>query len=184
MPFPARITANVVTALAAGAACTACALLTPSQPPPAQAHTTARPTAAAQAVPRLAALLPVSPARLQAAAALAARFTAGYVTHRPGQTPGAWLARLSPMATAQLAAALARAAPWQSAAVTAGTVTAEQIRDLTPGSVTITVTIRQAETGSGGSQTVTLGFAVTLTGQPGAGWAVYDIEPAAAGNAG
>ncbi len=184
MPFPARTTANVVTALAAGAACTACALPTPAQPPPGQAHAAARPTAAARAAPGLAALLPVSPARLQDAAALAARFTAAYATHRLGQTPRAWLARLRPMATAQLTAVLTRAAPWQSAAVTAGTVTAEQIRDLTPGSVTITVEIRQAVTGSGGPQTATLGFAVTLTRQAPDGWAVYDIEPATAGNAG
>ncbi len=184
MPFPARTTATMVTALAAGVACTACALLTPAQPPPAPAHTTASPTAAVRAAPGLAALLPVTPARLQAAAALAARFTAAYTTHLPGQTPGAWLARLRPMATAQLTAVLARAAPWQSAAVTAGMVTAEQVRDLTPGSVTIIVEIRQSVTGSGGSQTVTLGFAVTLTRQPGAGWAVYDVEPATAGNAG
>lgn len=184
MPFPARITASMVTALAAGAACTACALLRPAQPPPAPAHTTASRPAAVRAAPGLDALLPVSPARLQDAGALAARFTAAYVTHRPGQSPGAWLARLRPMATSQLTAVLARAAPWQSAAVTVGTVTAEQIRDLTPGSVTITVQIRQAVTGSGGPQTVTLGFAVTLTRQPGDGWAVYDIEPATAGNAG
>lgn len=184
MPSPARITANVVTALAAGAACTACALLTPAQPPPAPAQTTASRAAAVRAVPDLDALLPVSPARLQAAAALAARFTAAYVTHRLGQSPGAWLARLSPMATAQLAAALARAAPWQSAAVTTGTVTAEQIRDLTPGSVTVIIGIRQTVATAGGRRTVSMGFAVTLTPQPGAGWAVYDIEPADAGNAG
>jgi len=184
MPSPARITANVVTVIAAGAACTACALLTPAQPPPAPAHIAVGRAAAVRAVPGLAALLPVSPARLQDAAALAARFTAAYTTHDPGQTPAAWLAWLRPMATPQLTAVLARAAPWQSAAVTAGTVTAERIRDLTPGSVTITVEIRQSVTGSGGWQTVTLGFAVTLTRQPGADWAVYDIEPATAGNAG
>src|SRR5260370_985991 len=144
----------------------------------------ASPTAAVRAAPGLPASLPGPPARRQAAAALAARFPAAYTTPLPGQTPGAWLARLRPMATAQLTAVLARAAPWQSAAVTAGMVTAEQVRDLTPGSVTIIVEIRQSVTGSGGSQTVTLGFAVTLTRQPGAGWAVYDVEPATAGNAG
>jgi len=184
MPSPARITANVVTVIAAGAACTACALLTPAQPPPAPAHIAVGRAAAVRAVPGLAALLPVSPARLQGAAALGAQFTAAYVTHRLGQTPSAWLARLSPMATAQLTAALARAAPWQSAAVTAGQVTAEQIRDLTPGSVTVTVVIRQSVTTSGGRRTASVGFAVTLTRQPGTGWAVYDIEPVGAGNTG
>lgn len=87
------------------------------------------------------------------------------------------------MATARLAAALARAAPWQSAAVTAGQVTAEQIRDLTPGSVTVIVGIRQSVTTSGGRM-VSVGFAVTLTRQPRTAWVVYDIEPADAGNAG
>ena len=182
MPFPAPLSAAVITAIAAGAICTACALPPPA-PPPAPAHPTAG-RAAAQAVPGLAALLPVSPVQLQASAALAARFTTVYTTHRPGQTPGAWLARLAPMATAQLTATLARAAPWQSTAVTAGQVTAEQIRGLTPRSVTVTVGIRQSITASGGRRTVALGFAVTLTAQPGTGWAVYDIEPADAGNAG
>jgi hypothetical protein len=182
MPFPAPLSAAVTTAVAAGAICTACALPPPA-PPPAPAHPVAG-HATAHTVPGLAALLPVSPDRLRAAAALAARFTSAYTTHRPGQTPGAWLARLAPMATAHLTAALARAAPWQSAAVTADRVTGEQIRDLTPGSVTVTVGIRQSVTTSGGRRTVSVVFAVTLTRQPGTGWAVYDIEPADAGNAG
>jgi hypothetical protein len=182
MPFPAPLSAALITAIAAGAICTACALPPPA-PPPAPAHPTAE-HATVQAVPGLATLLPVSPDRLQAAAALAAQFTTAYTTHRPGQTPGAWLARLAPMATAQLTATLTRAAPWQSAAISAGRVTAEQIRDLTPGSVTVTVGIRQTVTTSGGPRIVALSFAVTLTPQPGTGWAVYDIEPADAGNAG
>jgi hypothetical protein len=183
MPFPAPLSAAVITAIAAGAICTACALPQPVPAPPASARTTTG-RAPTQAVPGLAALLPVSPAQLEAAAALAARFTTAYTTHSAGQTPGAWLARLAPMATAPLTATLARAAPWQSAAVTTGHVTAVQIRDLTPGSVTVTVGIRQSVTTSGGRRTVALGFAVTLTPRPGAGWAVYDIEPADAGNAG
>jgi hypothetical protein len=182
MPFRAPLSAAAITAIAAGAICTACALLPPA-PPPVPAHPRVE-RATAQAIPGLAALLPISPAQLQAAAALAAQFTTAYTTHSPGQTQGAWLARLSPMATTQLTAALARAAPWQSAAVTAGQVTAEQIRDLTPGSVTVIIGIRQSVTTSGGQRTVALSFAVTLSPQPGTGWAVYDIEPADAGNAG
>jgi hypothetical protein len=182
MPFPAPASAALITAIAAGAICTACALPPPA-PPPAPAHPTAG-RAAAQAVPGLAALLPVSPDRLRAAAAMAAQFTTAYTTHSPGQTPGAWLARLAPMATAQLTAALARAAPWQANQITGGQVTTEQNRDLTPGSVTVTVGTRQSVTTSGGRRTAALGFAVTLTSQPGTGWAVYGIEPAGAGNAG
>ena len=65
----------------------------------------------------------------------------------------------------------------------AATVTGEQIRDLTPGSVTITVHVRQVITSPGGTSEVTDGLAVTVT-RGGGGWAVWDIEPATAGNTG
>jgi hypothetical protein len=58
-----------------------------------------------------------------------------------------------------------------------------QIRDLTPGSVIFTVQVRRAITTSTSHRTATQGFAVTVTSRDG-GWAVDDIEPAAAGNAG
>src|SRR5260370_20860786 len=45
MPFPARTTATMLTALAARVACTPCPLPPPAHPPPAPAHTTPSPTA-------------------------------------------------------------------------------------------------------------------------------------------
>jgi hypothetical protein len=55
------------------------------------------------------------------------------------------------------------------------------IRDLTPGSVTVTVTVAQVISGSSGTTRSAAGWAVTLP-PVGAGWLVWDIEPAAAGN--
>jgi hypothetical protein len=140
-------------------------------------------------VPPLASLLPFSPARLQAAAGLASRFTAAWDSWSWRQSPAAWLAALRPMAAASLEPVLAQAAgtPGVLAQRTAGrqvaaaTVTALAIRDLTPGSVTITVTIGQVITGSSGTSRSAASWAVTLT-PAGAGWSVWDIEPAAAGN--
>ncbi len=149
----------------------------PASPPP------------ATAAPHLASILPFPPARLQAAAILAARFTAAWDSWSWRQSPAAWLAALRPMAASSLQAALAqvagtpgvlaqRTAARQSATATASAV---RIRDLTPGSVTLTVTVRQAITSRTGTNRTTARFAVTLTLR-GGGWVVWDIEPASAGN--
>ena len=61
------------------------------------------------------------------------------------------------------------------------TTSALQIRDLTPGSVTITVTIRQVITATSGTSQSTASYAITLT-PDGGGWSVWDIEAATAGN--
>jgi hypothetical protein len=71
-----------------------------------------------------------------------------------------------------------RAAARQTATAT---VTARAIRDLTPGSVTVTVTVAQVITSSSGTSQSSAAYAVTLTPADG-GWLVWDIEPAAAGN--
>ena len=47
--------------------------------------------------------------------------------------------------------------------------------------MTFTVTLHQATTGAR-PRTLTTAYALTLTRRPRGGWAVYDIEPAAAGN--
>ena len=60
-------------------------------------------------------------------------------------------------------------------------MTALAIRDLTPGSVTITATATQVITSSSGTSRTPAAWAVTLT-PAGTGWLVWDIEPAAAGN--
>jgi hypothetical protein len=180
---------------AAGLACGGCSLLPRiAASPSAPASTTARPAATASPQPSaaatsLASLLPFPPARLQAAASLAGRFTAAWDSWSWQQSPAAWLARLRPMAAASLEPALAQAAGdrgvlAQRAAArqtAAATVTALAIRDLTPGSVTVTVTVTQVITGSSGTSRTSAGWAVTLT-PAGSAWLVWDIEPAAAGN--
>jgi len=177
---------------AACAACAGCSLLqSPAASPaparhPAPAHATSPPAAAS---PGLAAILPFSPSRLQAAAALAGRFAGAYGTWSWRQPPAAWLAGLRPMASSGLYAALARAADIpgvlaqrdHARQAAAGTATAVQIRDLTTGSVTFTVAVRQVITSTSGTSQTVSSFAVTLTPWA-AGWAVYDIEPASAGN--
>lgn len=180
---------------AAGLLCGGCSLLPRTAASPAvPARTTTRPAATASpqppapAVP-LATLLPFPPARLQAAASLAGRFTAAWDSWSWQQSPAAWLARLRPMTAASLEPALAQAAGdhgvlTQRAAArqTARTiVTALAIRDLTPGSVTVTATAAQVITGSSGTSQTSAGWAVTLT-PAGSGWLVWDIEPASAGN--
>jgi len=178
---------------AAALLCAGCSLLPlrPASPPPSRhpAPAATPASAPAAAVPGLAAILPFSPARLEAAAALAGRFAAAYDTWSWRQPPAAWLAGLRPMTASGLYAALTRAAGIpgvlaQRAAArqaAAGTATAAIIRDLSPGSVTITVTISQVITSTTGTTRAGDSLAVTLTPR-GAGWAVWDIEPATAGN--
>jgi hypothetical protein len=149
----------------------------PASPPP------------ATAAPPLAAILPFPPARLQAAATLAARFTTAWDSWSWRQAQAAWLARLHPMAAGPLYPALAQAAgtPGVLAQRTAARQTAiastsaVRIRDLTPGSVTLTVTVRQVITSRTGTTQATASYAVTLTPR-GSGWTVWDIQPADAGN--
>jgi hypothetical protein len=181
---------------AAALACGGCSLLPrTAASPAAPGGTTARPAATATPQPMaaaagtLASLLPFPPARLQAAASLAGRFTAAWDSWSWRQTPAAWLARLRPMAAASLEPALAQAAGdrgvlAQRAAArqtAAATVTALAIRDLTPGSVTVTATAAQVITSSSGTSRATASWAVTLTPEC-SGWLVWDIEPADAGN--
>jgi len=166
-------------AAATAAACAACALLPPGRPAP-RPHPAASPHPAAGPGP--AALLSVSLPSLQAAAALAAQFTAAYGTRRPGQPPPAWLAALQPLATQQLAASLAAtAALWTHHPATTAHAATGRARYLSAGSVTFTVTLHQATSGTR-PRTLTSAYALTLTRRPRGGWAVYDIEPAAAGN--
>jgi hypothetical protein len=183
-----RPCAAVLAALATTAiGCTACTAASTAGASPARHHTgTSRPAAAA-ACPAV--RLPVSQAGLGAAAVLAARFTAAYLTRPPGQSSGQWLARLAPLVTGQLYRTLARTAatpalwpPGQPAA--AATIAVVRVRDLAAGSAVLTVTarVRQADTTTG-MTTAVVTLAVTVVSAP-AGWAVYDVEPAAAGNTG
>jgi hypothetical protein len=178
---------------AAGLLCGGCSLLPrTAASPAAPASHAARPAPAASTQPAaapLASLLPFPPARLQAAASLAARFTAAWDSWSWKQPPAAWLAALQPMAAASLEPALAQAAgdhgvlAQRAAArqVAVATVTGLAITGLTPGSVTVTATATQVITGSSGTSRSSAGWAVTLTPN-GSGWLVWDIEPAGAGN--
>jgi hypothetical protein len=181
-----RLAACTLTAVLA-IGCAACTS-SQTQPAPRPSHASS-PAATAAGTPALAAILPFSPARLQAAVVLAGRFTARWDSWSWRQSPAAWLDRLLPQAAAELRPALARAAATPGVlaqrdatrqAATAS-VTARQIRDLTPGSVTVAVTVRQVITSTSGTTQVTASFAVTLT-PDGTSWAVWDIEPATAGN--
>jgi hypothetical protein len=179
-----RTALPAVAAILAG--CVACAILPPVHPAHAHTRTAASSTRPADPAAEVTTLLPVSTAQLQTAAALAARFAATYDTHRPGQPPRAWLAQLAPMATSQLTAALTRAATTpataqQRAQPTAGQTVAEQIHDLTATSVIFTVRVREIITSGAGRSVSTDALAVTVT-RRGGGWAVWDIEPASAGN--
>ncbi|HEY1822329.1 MAG TPA: hypothetical protein VGG83_20580 [Trebonia sp.] len=181
---------------AIGLLCGGCSLFpqaagptTPPASPAARPAATASPQPAAATATSLASLLPFPPARLQAAASLAGRFTADWDSWSWRQSPAAWLARLQPMAAASLEPALAQAAgdrgvlAQRAAArqVAVATVTGLAIRDLTPGSVTVTATAAQVITGSSGTSRAVAAWAVTLT-PDGSGWLVWDIEPASAGN--
>ena len=195
----ATAAARIIAALAVLVLAASCAARTLAQPAPRQRAAGTRPAPSSPAPapagttaarPRLAALLPASPAWIEAAAGLAARFAAACTTWSYHQPPAAWLARLRPIAATQLCPALARAA-WtpgilaqrhHSHQAAAGTVTGERIRDLTPGSVIITVQVRQAITTAGGLSQVPDDLAVTVA-RAGGGQAVWDVEPAA-GNTG
>jgi len=184
-----RLAAGTLTALLV-AGCAACTSGPPQLVPrPSHAASSPPATPAPAGTPALAAILPFSPARLQAAAILAGQFTASWDSWSWRQSPAAWLARLLPQAAAGLRPALARAAATPGIltqrhatrqAATA-TVTARQIRDLTPGSVTVAVTVRQVITSTSGTTQAVASFAVTLT-PDGTGWSVWDIEPASAEN--
>ena len=170
-----------------------CAACTSWQPPPAPRHSHAASSPPATpgpaGTPALAAILPFSPSRLQAAAVLAGQFTASWDSWSWRQSAAAWLARLLPLTAAELRPALAQAAgtpgvlAQRDATRQAATAApaAEQIRDLTPGSVTVAVTVRQVISSTSGTTQAVASFAVTLTPAD-AGWAVWDIEPASAGN--
>jgi hypothetical protein len=173
----------VVTTVAA--VCAACGLLPQATRHAAgrarHEHQIAAPPRAAPGPATPAAILPVSAAGLQTAAAVAARFAVLYDTAPPGG-PGAWLARLRPIVTSQLDGALARAAATPDL-VPSGTggarVTSETIRVLAAGSVIFTVTLAQPAPGGSGLPAL----AVTVV-PAGSGWLVYDVEPASAGNLG
>jgi len=179
IPAAARAAVTAAIFAAAAAGCTAIPARQASQP------AAARPATACPA-PSPALALPVTAAALAAAVSTAGRFTAAYYTWPAGPSPREWLARLRRLATAQLAARLAEAA----ATLTAGsqssraTVTGHAVRLVAAGMVIVTVQARQDTAGPAGQATAAVSLAVTLVPAGTAGWAVYDAEPASAGDSG
>jgi hypothetical protein len=179
---------------AASLTLTGCAILRPDPAsPPAGSGRHAAPARSGEAASPLTgadALLPFTPAQLASAAALAGRFAAAYSTWSWRQSPAAWLATL-PAVAGQLDETLAQAAATpgllaqRTHAHQAATATTSgpRIRDLTPGSVTLTLTVRQVIASTSGTTTSDTSLAITLT-PSGGSWQVYDIEPATAGNTG
>jgi hypothetical protein len=196
MSSRARSTALLAASVALCAGCSVLAHpaggVAASPPASSRAASPAAPATSRPAVPAVAPVLPFSPARLQAAVTLAARFAAAWDSWSWRRPPAAWLAALRPMAAASLDPALAQAAGTPAVlarragarqAATA-TVTSAAIRDLTPGSVTVTVGVRQVVTSASGTSTTAASLAVTVVPAAGGGdgWSVWDIEPANAGN--
>ena len=181
--------------LALTVACTACTVLRPALQQPAAATRPAPSPAPARtttaAAPGLAALLPASPAWTGDAAGLAARFAAAYTTWSWQQPPAAYPARLRPTTATQLYPTLAQAADNAGIPGGRGPRSPGRCRDrdrradrgLTPGSVIITVQVRQVTTGAGGRSEVPDDLAITVV-RTGGGPAVWDAAPAADGNTG
>jgi len=199
-PAASRVPATSPLRKAAAAGCVAitlaaCGVLrsAPASQPQHQPAPASRPPAAA-APPASGdgyALLPFARQQLTAAAALAGQFTALYGTYRHDQPPAAYLARLEPLTTSTLQAALAQGftAPGLIQQRTAGkdnavsTAAVTAIRDIGGTSVTFLVTARQDITSVGAASQVTTRYAVTVTLTAGT-WKVYAIELATDGQAG
>jgi hypothetical protein len=177
MTRPARAALTAAAAILAIAGCTAQAARPPVQQSAAPRHTVRTCPAPSSAPP-----LPVTPAALGAAVRTASRFSAAYTTWHAGH-PQAWLARLRPLATAQLATRLAQAAGTTGGQSSTGTVTSAAIRLITAGMIIVTVQVRQDTSSAGGRASATASLAVTLV-PAGGGWQVYDAEPASAGDSG
>jgi hypothetical protein len=138
-------------------------------------------------------LLPVTARQLTAATHVAAAFTRRYATYSYAQPASAYLAELQPYTAPALQAALADAATdpgllqlrdrQHASATCTATVTA--IRDIASTTITVLVTARQHTRIQATARTTAQDYAVTLApADTGAGWQVYDIEPATAGQAG
>jgi hypothetical protein len=133
--------------------------------------------------------LPFTQAGLAAAADLAVRFGDGYGTFSYTQSAGAYLARLAPLTSAQLASQIKAAysvpgvvtARSTARQVSAGTAVIESIRAFGPSSITFVVQITENLTAVSGRSQLVTSYAITETGS-GSNWQVTDIELASAGN--
>ncbi|MCO5998464.1 hypothetical protein [Actinoallomurus rhizosphaericola] len=156
---------------------------------PAAGATAVRPIRTAADAGRL---LPFAPDQLARAAQLAQTFAAAYSTHRYNEPPAEYLQRLTPMMSPSLRAVIERAANDPAVAVQrqrtqevcVGEARTEAIRELGPASITFVVTATEYVTTAYTARQDTARYAITLIPITGDGWKVYDIELAAAGQAG
>ena len=116
-------------------------------------------------------------------------FATAYGTYSYTQSTQAYLARMRPLITTQLATVLGRAysspglvssrkAAKQSATATASILA---LRAFGPSSLTFVVAVAQKLTSNKGTSRQSTDYAVTLTGS-GTSWQVADIELSTAGN--
>ena len=133
--------------------------------------------------------LPFTQAELGQAAAVATEVTTDYNTFTYTESAASYVARMNGLITSQLSQTLKNGYATVGVAqtrtsqkqVSSGTATIDSIRTFGSSSITFVVTATQKLTGTQGSTTSSVQYAVTVTGQGGT-WQVYDIEPATAGN--
>lgn len=133
--------------------------------------------------------LPFSKAGLASAVAVVRTFSVDYATYSYTENAASYVGRMKGLITPQLAATLARsyATPGvaqvrngqKQSAVGGGQITA--LRAFGATSITFLVTVIQKVSSSGGTDTRTTNYAVTVTGA-GTQWLVNDVELATAGN--
>jgi hypothetical protein len=133
--------------------------------------------------------LPFSQAGLASAATVVRSFTADYATYSYTENAASYVGRMKRLITPQLAVTLARgyATPGvaqvrngqKQSAVGSGQITG--LRAFGASSITFLVTVIQKVSSSGGTDTRTYSYAVTVAGA-GTQWLVNDIELATAGN--
>ncbi len=133
--------------------------------------------------------LPFTQPELGQAAAVATEVTTDYNTFTYTESAASYVARMNGLITSQLSQTLKNGYATVGVAqtrtsqkqVSSGTATIDSIRTFGSSSITFVVTATQKLTGTQGSTTSSIQYAVTVTGQGGT-WQVYDIEPATAGN--
>ena len=133
--------------------------------------------------------LPFTQPELAQAAAVATEVTTDYNTFTYTESAASYVARMNGLITSQLSQTLKNGYATVGVAqtrtsqkqVSSGTATIDSIRTFGSSSITFVVTAAQKLTGTQGSTTSSMQYAVTVTGQGGT-WQVYDIEPATAGN--
>lgn len=134
-------------------------------------------------------MLPFTRQDFNTAADVARRFTVAYGTYRYDETPQAYIARLQPLVTADLAAQLQRdsAAPGilqqrqQDKEISTSAARLDAIRDFEKDQIIFLVTGTQHISKGGNASDSTEQYAVTVT-RSGGGWVVYAFQPADVGD--